>query len=109
MEICLGKVRKHRGKRRKCWLPAFSPFPTMFSGVLFLMVSKCQDWVVIKHLILLKDKIIRPFQLQHFLDEDLEYIFERVEKVEKEEIPGYQHLFLLSTDISKSIFTGLCW
>ena len=20
-----------RGKRRKCWLPAFSPFPTMFS------------------------------------------------------------------------------
>ena len=23
--------RKHCGKRRKCWLPAFSPFPTMFS------------------------------------------------------------------------------
>ena len=22
---------KHCGKRRKCWLPAFSPFPTMFS------------------------------------------------------------------------------
>ena len=22
---------KHSGKRRKCWLPAFSPFPTMFS------------------------------------------------------------------------------
>ena len=22
---------KHGGKRRKCWLPAFSPFPTMFS------------------------------------------------------------------------------
>ena len=22
--------RKHCGKRRKCWLPAFSPFPTMF-------------------------------------------------------------------------------
>ena len=22
---------KHFGKRRKCWLPAFSPFPTMFS------------------------------------------------------------------------------
>ena len=22
--------RKHCGKRRKCWKPAFSPFPTMF-------------------------------------------------------------------------------
>ena len=22
---------KHCGKRRKCWSPAFSPFPTMFS------------------------------------------------------------------------------
>ena len=26
-----GNGRKHCGKRRKCWLPAFSPFPTMFS------------------------------------------------------------------------------
>ena len=26
-EICFGKGRKHCGKRRKCWLPAFSPFP----------------------------------------------------------------------------------
>ena len=25
------RVKKHCGKRRKCWLPAFSPFPTMFS------------------------------------------------------------------------------
>ena len=25
------RARKHCGKRRKCWLPAFSPFPTMFS------------------------------------------------------------------------------
>ena len=23
--------RKHCGKRRKCWLPTFSPFPTIFS------------------------------------------------------------------------------
>ena len=26
------------GKKRKCWLPAFSPFPTMFSKGLFLRV-----------------------------------------------------------------------
>ena len=29
--ICFGKGRKHCGKKRKCWLPAFSPFPIMFS------------------------------------------------------------------------------
>ena len=28
-------LRKHCGKRRKCWLPAFSPFPTMFSNPFF--------------------------------------------------------------------------
>ena len=27
--------------RRKCWLPAFSPFPTMFSKGFFLTVVKC--------------------------------------------------------------------
>ena len=31
----LQKNRKHCGKRRKCWLPAFSPFPTMFSKAFF--------------------------------------------------------------------------
>ena len=30
-DLYLGQERKHCGKRRKCWLPAFSPFPTMFS------------------------------------------------------------------------------
>ena len=29
-ENCFRKDRKHCGKRRKCWLPAFSPFPTIF-------------------------------------------------------------------------------
>ena len=30
-EICFQMGRKQCGKRRKCWLPAFSPFPKMFS------------------------------------------------------------------------------
>ena len=30
-EICLIYGRKRCRKWRKCWLPAFSPFPTMFS------------------------------------------------------------------------------
>ena len=39
--------RKHCGKRRKCWFPAFSPFPTMFSNALFPRgVSKSQHYVV---------------------------------------------------------------
>ena len=39
--ICFGKGRKHCGKRRKCWYPAFSPFPTMFSKALLLRVVDC--------------------------------------------------------------------
>ena len=34
-EILFGMGRKHCGKRRKCWLPAFSPFPTIFSKGFF--------------------------------------------------------------------------
>ena len=37
------KNRKHCVKRRKCWLPAFSPFPTMFSKSPFLKVIKSRD------------------------------------------------------------------
>ena len=31
IEICFVNGRKHCGKNRKCLLPAFPPFPTMFS------------------------------------------------------------------------------
>ena len=34
-EIYIWKSIKHCRKRRKCWLPAFSPFPTMFSEAFF--------------------------------------------------------------------------
>ena len=36
-EICLAKNTKHRWKRRKCWLPAFSPSHTFF-------FKKCRKW-----------------------------------------------------------------
>ena len=45
MEISLAKGRKHGGKRRKCWLPAFSSFPTMFSKGFFFKVVKSWDGV----------------------------------------------------------------
>ena len=35
-----------RGKRRKCWLPAFFPFPTMFLKGLFFWVVKFRDCAV---------------------------------------------------------------
>ena len=36
---------KDCGKRRKCWLPAFPPFPIMFSKGSFFRVVKCRDCV----------------------------------------------------------------
>ena len=42
------KGRKDCGKGRKCWLPAFSPFPTMFSKVVYLRVVKIRDFVIRK-------------------------------------------------------------
>ena len=45
-EILFGKGRKHCGERRTCWLPAFSPFPTIFFKVIFHGVVKSRDCVV---------------------------------------------------------------
>ena len=40
--VCLLWGRQHSGKRRKCCLPAFSPFPTMFLNAFLVMVVKTQ-------------------------------------------------------------------
>ena len=40
-------IGKHFGKRRKCWLPAFPPFPTVFS-----MLSKRE--IVISQIVILE-------------------------------------------------------
>ena len=45
-KFTFGRVEKHCGKRRKCWLPAFSPFPNMFSKAYFLRVVTSRDCVV---------------------------------------------------------------
>ena len=41
-----GKGRKHYGKRRKCCLPAFSPFPSMFASDQSTRYVKPQHCVV---------------------------------------------------------------
>ena len=46
LKFVFGKGRKHCGKRRKCWLPAFSPFPTMFSKGFLYRVVRSRDYVV---------------------------------------------------------------
>ena len=38
--LFLMKGRKHCGKRRKCWLPAFSPFPTRVSKASYMRSLK---------------------------------------------------------------------
>ena len=40
------RVENIVGKRRKCWLPEFSPFLTMFSMGFFLRVVKSRYCVV---------------------------------------------------------------
>ena len=45
-DFCLCKGRKYCWKKRKCWLPAFSSFPTMFSEGFLLKVIKSRDYVV---------------------------------------------------------------
>ena len=42
----LDRVENTVGKGEKCWLPAFSPFPTVFSKAFFLRVAKSLDCVV---------------------------------------------------------------
>ena len=46
LKLVFGRVENVVGKRRKCWLPAFSPFPTMFSKAFFFRVVKSLDCVV---------------------------------------------------------------
>ena len=43
LRFFLGKGRKHSEKRRKCWLPAFSAFLTMFSKASFTRGVKTKD------------------------------------------------------------------
>ena len=44
--VCYWKDRKHCEKMSKRWLPAFSPFPTMFSIGFFFKVVKNRDCLV---------------------------------------------------------------
>ena len=44
-KFVLGRIENIVGKGEKCWLPAFSPFPTMFSKAFFSRVVKSRDYI----------------------------------------------------------------
>ena len=46
LKFVLVRVQNIVGKRRKCWLPAFSPFPTMFYNSVFSRGGKIRNDVV---------------------------------------------------------------
>ena len=46
LKFALGREESIVGKGKKCWLPAFSPLPTMLSKGLFHGGVKSQDCVV---------------------------------------------------------------
>ena len=46
LKFVYGWVENIVGKGKKCWLPAFSPFSTMLSEGIYLVIVKTQDRVV---------------------------------------------------------------
>ena len=46
LKFALGRVENIVQKIRKCWFPAFSPFPTMFSKAFFSRGVKSLDCMV---------------------------------------------------------------
>ena len=46
VEVVFHWIGKHCGKRRKCWLPVFSSFPTMFSKGFSLQCVKSRHCMV---------------------------------------------------------------
>ena len=63
LKFVLGWVKNIVGIRRKCWFPARSPFPTMFSKGIFLRVVKSWDCVV-------KSYIWTRLKFRHLLHSD---------------------------------------
>ena len=119
-ESCFWKGRKHCWKRRKCWLPAFSPFSAMFSkGFIYRDVKSCDsvlrvntkrqnsDWSKLK---ILADDKLKVAQMMRLL-------FNRVENiVVKGENAGYLQFLLfpqcscfLNHFSSGSLKFGIVW
>ena len=99
IDIRVGKGRKHCGKRRKCWFPAFSPFPTMFSKASSTMSLKV-GIVWSRANIGPADRVLALSKLKAFADDKIKcyqkhyLVFHRVETLWGKGGNGdYQHFF----------------
>ena len=104
------RVEKKIGKGRKCWLPAFFPFPKMFlkrlcGKELTLPNDKILDWSKLKELVFQTTALI-------YVNENLKFGLGWVENMlENRENAGSQHFFLvpkcsLTTSFSGSALCG---
>ena len=120
IEICFGKVRKHCWKRRKCWLPAFFSFPTMFSKGFLYRVVKSQDCVVKSKYKLLE--LVSQSMYNKYVETKLKEIDANTSNLAqvvqclfhiignimgKGENAGYQYFLPFSTMFSKDCFSGV--
>ena len=87
---------KHYGKRRKCWLPACSPFPIIFSkGSIFKPLPK--------QTILDSSKLKEVTDNNFKVDENGRKLSKRVENtVGKGEIARYEHFLLFPLCFQKT-------
>ena len=93
------KSRKHCGKRRKCWLPVFSPFPSVFHSLLLSPTTRRQ--------------ILDSSKLKEFADDDFKFdengrkLSKWVENnVGKGEFALYEQFLLFPQCFQKAFFPG---
>ena len=104
--------RKQWGKRRKCWLPAFSPFPTMFSKGYLFRVVKSHDCVVRSELSTKQQpldlsKLKNICRRQNECECKLEVCFGKSRKhCEKRRDDDYQNFLLFPLCFQKLSFPG---
>ena len=120
IKTCFGKNRKNCGKRRRCWLPAFSPFPTMFSEYFSFRVVIGLECVM-KIPSFPKRQILDYSNLKVFADDKFKFheigrkFSKSVENtVGKGEIARYEQFLLFPLCFQKTFFAdtwkpGLVW
>ena len=107
------KGRKHGGKRRKCWLPGFSPFQAIISKGFFPRVIKSQDSVVNSKLFP-KRQILDTSKLKRYADDNFEFdengrvSSKWVENTEKRRNCSFRAIPLFSRSVFKRLVLQTC-
>ena len=122
IDFASSMVKKLRGKSRKCWYPAFSPIPAMFSKGLFLRCVRSRHYVAkgrgcrLLHFgsplkPLSNDKILDSSELKEVADDNFKFddngrkLSKRVENtVGKGEIARDEQFLLFPNCFQKACF-----